>query len=54
MSLSGERGTLSVTPIVTNVQDFLVHLKNNLGDLSPSIPAGNGCRNAYGAGGDRS
>lgn len=49
-----DRGTLSVTPIVTNVQDFLVHLKNNLGDLSPSIPAGNGCRNAYGAGGDRS
>ena len=29
-----DRGTLSVTPIVTNVQDFLVHLKNNLG--SPS------------------
>jgi len=25
-----DRGTLSVTPIVTNVQDFLVHLKNNL------------------------
>ena len=28
-----DRGTLSVTPIVTNVQDFLVHLKNNLGKL---------------------
>jgi hypothetical protein len=25
-----DRGTLSVIPIVTNVQDFLVHLKNNL------------------------
>jgi hypothetical protein len=25
-----DRGTLSVVPIVTNVQDFLVHLKNNL------------------------
>ena len=25
-----DRGTLSATPIVTNVQDFLVHLKNNL------------------------
>lgn len=25
-----DRGTLSVTPIVTNVQDFLVHLRNNL------------------------
>ncbi|NLL37745.1 MAG: hypothetical protein GX256_09530 [Fretibacterium sp.] len=25
-----DRGTLSVTPILTNVQDFLVHLKNNL------------------------
>lgn len=25
-----DRGSLSVTPIVTNVQDFLVHLKNNL------------------------
>ena len=29
-----DRGTLSVTPIVTNVQDFLVHLKNNLGNLA--------------------
>lgn len=25
-----DRGTLSAVPIVTNVQDFLVHLKNNL------------------------
>ncbi|MCL2010853.1 MAG: hypothetical protein FWG71_09980 [Synergistaceae bacterium] len=25
-----DRGTLTVVPIVTNVQDFLVHLKNNL------------------------
>ena len=25
-----DRGTLSAIPIVTNVQDFLVHLKNNL------------------------
>ncbi len=25
-----DRGSLSVTPIVTNVQDFLVHLRNNL------------------------
>ena len=25
-----DRGTLEVTTIVTNVQDFLVHLKSNL------------------------
>jgi hypothetical protein len=25
-----DRGTLSAIPIVANVQDFLVHLKNNL------------------------
>lgn len=37
-----DRGTLSVTPIVTNVQDFLVHLKNNLGDL-PAPRKEQGC-----------
>ena len=38
-----DRGTLSVTPIVTNAQDFLVHLKNNLGNLAApaaSVPSG--------------
>ena len=57
-----DRGTLSVTPIVTNVQDFLVHLKNNLGNLAappvsvPSSPNSDiGCRTAVqGHGGDRS
>ena len=57
-----DRGTLSVTPIVTNAQDFLVHLKNNLGDLAappvsvPSRPNSDiGCRTAVqGHGGDRS
>ena len=28
-----DRGTLSVTPIVTNAQDFLVHLKSYTGFL---------------------
>ena len=54
-----DRGTLSVTPIVTNVQDFLVHLKNNLGNLAAppvSVPSsGIGRRTAMqGHGGDRS
>ena len=53
-----DRGTLSVTPIVTNVQDFLVHLKNNLGNLAAppvSVPSsGIGRRTAMqGHGGDR-